>query len=55
LEAAGFQVVKEKRFLFVLKNTSNLLFQPNLVFEKLFEKLPFVNRLAATVCFVAEK
>ncbi len=55
LEAAGFRVIKEKRFLFVLKNTSNLLFRPSLAAEKLLEKLPFFNRLAATVCFVAEK
>jgi len=41
--------------LFVLKNTNNLLFYPTLFMEKLFEKLPLFNRLAATVCFVAEK
>jgi 2-polyprenyl-3-methyl-5-hydroxy-6-metoxy-1,4-benzoquinol methylase len=55
LEAAGFRVIKVKRFLFVLKNTSNLIFYPTLAAEKILEKLPLINRLAATVCFVAEK
>jgi 2-polyprenyl-3-methyl-5-hydroxy-6-metoxy-1,4-benzoquinol methylase len=55
LVAAGFQVIKEKRFLFVLKNTSDLLFRPALAVETLLEKLPLTDHLAATVCFVAEK
>jgi 2-polyprenyl-3-methyl-5-hydroxy-6-metoxy-1,4-benzoquinol methylase len=55
LENNGFRVIKVKRFLFVLKNTSNFLFPLFLVGEKVLERLPVINRGAATVCFVAER
>ncbi len=55
LEEVGFNVLKIKRFLFVLKNTPDG-FYPVLAFlEKILEKTPLVSRLAATVCVVAEK
>ena len=55
LEEAGFNVLKTKRFLFVLKNTSNRAFPAAVFFEKIAEKTPILNRLAATVCVVAKK
>ncbi|NIM19606.1 MAG: methyltransferase domain-containing protein [Candidatus Latescibacteria bacterium] len=55
LEKTGFRVLKVKYFLFVLKNTSNALFPSLRTAERILENLPGLNRLAATVCFVAEK
>jgi len=55
LENNGFRVIKVKRFLFTMKNTSNLLYPLFLLGEKVLEVLPVINRGAATVCFVADR
>jgi 2-polyprenyl-3-methyl-5-hydroxy-6-metoxy-1,4-benzoquinol methylase len=55
LETAGFNILKIKRFLFVVKNTPDSVFPAVAVLERLLEKTPLVRRLAATVCVVAEK
>ena len=55
LEAAGFRVRRVKFFLFAYKNAPNVLFPLVSATEKLLEKLPGVNRLAATVCVVGDK
>ncbi len=55
LEYNGFHVIKVKRFLFTMKNTSNFIFPLFYVGEKVLERLPLINRGAATVCFVAER
>ncbi|MFH1755561.1 MAG: methyltransferase domain-containing protein [Candidatus Latescibacterota bacterium] len=51
----GLRVIKTKRFLFALKNTPNFLFPLFFAGEKLLERVPGINRGAATVCFVAER
>jgi ubiquinone/menaquinone biosynthesis C-methylase UbiE len=55
LEGLGFKVLKIKRFLFVLKNTSDSVYPLAALAEKILEKTPVLNRFAATVCVVAEK
>jgi 2-polyprenyl-3-methyl-5-hydroxy-6-metoxy-1,4-benzoquinol methylase len=55
LTEGGFTVRKVKHFLFVLKNTPDLLLPAALAAEAVLERLPLGRRLAATVCFVAEK
>jgi len=55
LERQGFRVLKVKYFLFVLKNTSDRSFPLIALLERVLERTPGVNRLAATVCLVAEK
>lgn len=55
LEDAGFNVLKTKRFLFVLKNTPDGLHPILALLERILEKTPLLGRTAATVCVVAEK
>ncbi len=55
IEDAGFRVEKAKRFLFVLKNTPDILFPLARLAERGIERIPVLRRLAATICFVAEK
>jgi SAM-dependent methyltransferase len=55
LERGGFKVLKTKHFLFVLKNTPDLLFPAVRLVERIAERLPGIRRLAATVCVVASK
>jgi SAM-dependent methyltransferase len=55
LEDNGYNVLKTKYFLFVLKSTSDSAYPILALLEKILERLPLVNRLAATVCVVAEK
>jgi 2-polyprenyl-3-methyl-5-hydroxy-6-metoxy-1,4-benzoquinol methylase len=55
LEKNGFHVKRVKRFLFTMKNTPDVFFPLFVAGEKLLERLPVVNRGAATVCFVADK
>jgi ubiquinone/menaquinone biosynthesis C-methylase UbiE len=55
LEGAGFRVTAQKCFLFVTKNTPDGAFPLASLLEKVLEKMPFVNRLAATLCVVADK
>lgn len=55
LAEAGFRVRSVKSFLFTLKNTPNWLFYAVKGGEKLLESVPGIRRLAATVCYVAEK
>jgi ubiquinone/menaquinone biosynthesis C-methylase UbiE len=55
LEDAGFTVRKSKYFLFVLKNTPDVLFPLLSMMERIVEKTPLLSRLAATLCLVAVK
>jgi SAM-dependent methyltransferase len=55
IERRGFKVLKIKYFLFVLKNASDGWYRVQSAAERVAEKIPGVRRLAATVCFVAEK
>jgi len=55
LEDSGFKILKIKHFLFVLKNTPDFLYPAASGLERIAEHTPWVNRLAATVCVVAEK
>lgn len=55
LQENGYNVLKTKYFLFVFKSTSDSAYPIVVLLEKIFERLPLVNRLAATVCVVAEK
>lgn len=55
LESAGFRIERVKRFLFVLKSTPDWLYWPTEGVEKVFERLPGIRGLAATICFVAQK
>ncbi len=55
VEGHGFKVLKIKYFLFVLKNTPDPAFPAAALLERVFERTPGLNRLAATVCLVAEK
>lgn len=55
LEANGYKVLKVKYFLFIFKSTSDSAYPILVPLEKIFERTPLINRLAATVCVVAEK
>lgn len=55
LEHAGFEVRRNKHFLFMLKSTSDAAYGITALAERLLERLPGVRRLAATTCFVADK
>jgi len=55
VESAGLRVVRVKFFLFAFKNAPDALFPVLRVAETTFERLPLVNRLAATVCVAARK
>jgi SAM-dependent methyltransferase len=55
LVAAGFDVMRTKYFLFVLKNTPDALFPLIRAGEALLERTPGLRRLAATVCLTARK
>lgn len=55
VRSRGFKVLKIKYFLFVLKSASDRSFRLLAPIERAAEKTPGVNRLAATVCIVAEK
>lgn len=55
VERGGFKILKIKRFLFVLKNTPDALYPAARRLERVAERVPGLNRLAATVCVVAEK
>ena len=55
LETRGFNVIKTKYFLFVLKNTPDGVYPVFELLERVLEHTPGLNRLAATVCVVAEK
>lgn len=55
VEASGFKILKQKYFLFVLKNSPDRWFGLHAAVECLAENTPGVRRLAATVCIVAEK
>jgi len=55
LDEAGFRVVRVKHFLFVLKNTPDLAYQPLRIVERALEGTPGIRALAATVCFVADR
>jgi len=54
VETAGFRVVSMSHFLFVMKNTPDVLARPWCSGERLLERTPAINRLAATVCIVAD-
>jgi hypothetical protein len=55
LERGGFKVLKIRHFLFVLKNTPDRLYPAARLLERVAERTPGLNRLAATVSVVAEK
>jgi 2-polyprenyl-3-methyl-5-hydroxy-6-metoxy-1,4-benzoquinol methylase len=55
LQAGGFRVESVDHFLFMLKNTPDHSYRLVAGLERLFEALPGVRRLAATVCFLAAK
>ncbi len=55
VERQGFNILKLKYFLFVLKSTSDASFPLLSRVERVFERTPGLRRLAATVCIVAEK
>ena len=55
VEAVGFRVRRGKFFLFAYKNAPNGVFPLVTAGESLLERLPLINRLAATVCVVADK
>jgi 2-polyprenyl-3-methyl-5-hydroxy-6-metoxy-1,4-benzoquinol methylase len=55
LEEQGFNILKTKYFLFVLKNTPDGVYPVFELLERAAERTPWVNRLAATVCVVGEK
>lgn len=54
VEAAGFRVAELSHFLFTLKNTPDSLAAPWQVGERILERTPALNHLAATVCIVAD-
>ena len=53
LETAGFDIVRARHFLFMIKSTPALLYPGFRAAERLVEGIPGVRRAAATVCFVA--
>lgn len=53
-EAAGFRVASVSHFLFVMKNTPDVLAGAWKFSERVLEQTPVVNHLAATVCIVAD-
>ncbi|UCH83428.1 MAG: class I SAM-dependent methyltransferase [Candidatus Latescibacterota bacterium] len=55
LESHGYKVLKIKRFLFVYKNAPDWACPILIPAEKIFERLPLIGRMAATVCVVAVK
>ena len=54
VESAGFRVDSISHFLFTLKNTPDSLAGVWRTGESLLERTPAINRLAATVCIVAD-
>lgn len=52
--SAGFRVACVSHFLFVMKNTPDPLAGAWQTGERLLERTPVINRLAATVCIVAD-
>ena len=55
LEHAGFNMLKKKYFLFVLKSASDRSYPVLARAERALERTPGIRRLAATVCIVADK
>lgn len=55
VESSGFTVRRVKYFLFVLKNTPDVLLPVVTGAERILEKVPLIGRLAATICMVADK
>jgi SAM-dependent methyltransferase len=51
---AGFRVVSMSHFLFMMKNTPDSLARSWQMGEHLLERTPALNKLAATVCIVAD-
>jgi ubiquinone/menaquinone biosynthesis C-methylase UbiE len=54
VEAAGFRIASMSHFLFTLKNTPDALASAWQTSERVLERTPAINRLAATVCIVAD-
>jgi SAM-dependent methyltransferase len=54
LERAGFRVTRVSHFLFVMKNTPDVLARAWQVGEHVLEHTPAIHRLAATVLLVAD-
>jgi ubiquinone/menaquinone biosynthesis C-methylase UbiE len=54
VERAGFGVASVSHFLFVMKNTPDSLAGAWKLSERMLERTPVVNHLAATVCIVAD-
>jgi ubiquinone/menaquinone biosynthesis C-methylase UbiE len=55
LRKAGFALVRDTRFLFVLKYTPDRLFAPARFLERILEKVPLIRGLAATNLLLAVK
>jgi ubiquinone/menaquinone biosynthesis C-methylase UbiE len=54
VESAGFLVAEISHFLFMLKNTPDSASGAWKLSERILERTPLVNHLAATVCIVAD-
>jgi ubiquinone/menaquinone biosynthesis C-methylase UbiE len=54
VESAGFRVASMSHFLFTMKNTPDALAGAWQTGEHILEHTPLANRLAATVCIVAD-
>ncbi len=54
VEGAGFRVASMSHFLFVMKNTPDTLARSWQIGEHVLERTPAINKLAATVCIVAD-
>lgn len=55
LRMSGFDLVRVKRFLFILKYTPDRLFAPARFIERVLENVPLIRRLAATTLLPAAK
>lgn len=55
IKGHGFNILKIKYFLFVLKNASDRWYPFQAALERVAEKTPGLRRLAATVCILARK